>query len=192
MDRTMAKLVSFLTLVPVMALFVIQILFHYDRGFFGDGYGSYVVSLLCLVLVPILAYPLKRVLPGYKEGGRDEERKLAFITGVLGQILGFVLSLFFGAPRGVKFFFTSYLMAGILLTVSNLKTPYKASGHACGLAGPLTILVYVVGNKLLLGYLLMPLVYWARLKLKRHSIKELLFGTAVGVCATLISIAVFH
>ena len=192
MDRTMAKFISFLTLVPVVALFVIQILFYNDGSFFGDGYGWYVVSLLCLVLIPILAYPLKRILPGYKEGGREEERKLAFVTGVLGQILGFVLSLFFGAPRGVRFLFTSYLIAGILLTVSNLKTSYRASGHACGVAGPLTILVYILGNKLLLGYLLMPLVYWARLKLKRHSMKELLFGTAAGVCATLISIAAFQ
>ncbi len=192
MDKTVAKFISFLTLVPVVALFVINILFQYDSSFFGEGYTWYAVSLLCLVIIPILAYPLKRVLPGYKEGGREEERKLAFITGVFGQVFGFILSLLFNAPKGVRFLFTSYLVAGILLTVSNLKTPYRASGHACGVAGPIAILVHVIGKKLLMGFLLMPLVFWARLKLKRHSIKELMFGTAVGVCATVIAIAAFR
>lgn len=68
MDKTVAKFISFLTLVPVVALFVINILFQYDSSFFGEGYTWYAVSLLCLVIIPILAYPLKRVLPGYKEG----------------------------------------------------------------------------------------------------------------------------
>lgn len=181
-----AKAISILTVAPMVALLVSTCLFVYDARFFG-GWAWYLISLLFLTLVPLSAYALKRVLPGYKDKGRDGERKLAFIMAIAGYTVGTICALVFRAPQGALLILLTYFFTGFSLTLFNL-FHIKASGHACGFVGPVVVLMY--WSKFYFWYLLLllPFVYWARLKMKRHTVRELVVGTLVGIIVPLVSV----
>lgn len=73
-----------------------------------------------------------------------------------------------------------------LLAFVNAALKIRASGHACGFAGPLTYLAKFVGPVpvLLCAAVALPIVYWARLRAGRHSLRELVSGTIIGFAAT--------
>ncbi len=190
MEKKFAKFVSIITVVPIVAFFTITLLFLKYKEKFESG-SWYFYSIFFLTILPILAYPLKHVLPSFKYLGRKGERKLAFILAVLGYVLGTVFSLVLKAPIIVKKIFLSYLVSGMVLSFVNKTLNFRASGHACGISGPLTLLYNFLGNGVLWLIILIPLVFWSRLKLGRHSIKELFAGTMVGIVSTCIALTIF-
>jgi hypothetical protein len=50
--------------------------------------GDIVLAVLSLMIIPVLAYPLQNVIPGFKGKGRDGQRKLAFIFTLFGYLAG--------------------------------------------------------------------------------------------------------
>ncbi len=69
-------------------------------------------------------------------------------------------------------------------------TKIKASGHACGVSGPITLLVNILGIQMIWLFLLMPVVYWSRINLGRHNIVELILGTFIGIVSTLVAVSI--
>ncbi len=134
--------------------------------------------------MPISAYLLEHLLPKYRTAGRKGERRLAFIMCILGYVLGTFVSFVFHGPRAVKMLFASYLVSGGLLAIMNGIFKYKASGHACGVAGPIVALLFFIGIKICYVVILLVPVYWARINMGRHTLKELISGTLVGMAAT--------
>ena len=99
----------------------------------------------------------------------------------------FLIVSLLGGPAEIKAALLSYALATlgfVLLTpVSNL------SLHAAGVSGTAVCLAYVLGVWGLPAFLLLPLVFWARLELGRHTLVELVLGALVGGGGTWIS---FH
>ncbi|NBG88434.1 hypothetical protein [Isachenkonia alkalipeptolytica] len=187
MKNKLALGISVITVVPMVALLTIMSIYLIDFSFYNKQEFWVIWSIVFLVIVPSSAYAIKYLVPKFRTKGRTWERNLAFVTGVTGQVLGFLGTLYLQAPQGVKALFMVYLVAGILLSVTNFIIGKKASGHACGVSGPITLITFVFGFKAGLVFLVMPLVFWSRLKLKRHDISELLLGTVIGITATIIS-----
>jgi hypothetical protein len=73
------------------------------------------------------------------------------------------------------------LLFAFLTPVTNL------SLHAAGVSGAAVCLVYVFGAWGLPALLLVPLVWWARAALGRHTPAELALGVLVGGGATLVA-----
>jgi hypothetical protein len=139
-----------------------------------------------LTALPVSAYILKSIIPSIGAQGRRGERKLAFIMSVISYVAGTVFCLVRKAPRAVSGLFLSYLASGTLLALVNTALKLKASGHACGFAGPLTYLARFVGPVpvLMCAALALPIGYWARIRAGRHSFRELVSGTIIGFAAT--------
>ena len=188
MKTKLARWISVLTVVPLIAFFILTALFFLKADVFNGSFSWYMFSLCFLTFIPVSAYVLKKVLPGFKEKGREGERKLAFIMGVLGYVLGTIFSFIFSAPAGVRGIFLAYLFSGVILSFVNAVVDHKGSGHACGVSGPLTILVYFLGLRLCYTFLILPVVFWSRLQLGRHKTGELFSGTAIGILATLLAL----
>lgn len=189
MTNRLARLISVITVVPIVAFGVVTALYIAEKGIFSTYW--YLFSLLFLSLIPISAYGLKNVFPAYKNSGRSGERKLAFIFGTTSFTLGAVFCFIFKAPDVVKIIFLAYMISSILLSISNAVIKLKASGHACGVSGPLLLIVFFLGYKLWYVFLLLPVVFWARLKMERHTAKELLWGTLIGLLSTAPVIFIF-
>lgn len=187
--KVIAKAISVLTLVPVIAAVVVTWLFISMRESF-ESIWWYIYSLVFLTIIPISAYPLKYLFPSIKQQGRKGERKLAFIMGVIGYTLGTIFCFILNSPCIVRKIFLAYLFSGLVLSFVNKVVNLKASGHACGISGPLTLLIYFSGWHTIWTLIILPIVYWARKQLGRHTLKELIVGTLVGIFSTILALIV--
>jgi hypothetical protein len=105
----------------------------------------------------------------------------------LGYIGGLTTALFLPVSKYLLIIYLTYLISGISLVLLNKVFKIKASGHACGVAGPVFSLIYFLGPWMLFGLLLLPGVYWASLRMDRHDKSELLIGTTVPTYALLLA-----
>ena len=191
MKNKIYKIISVVSVAPLVALYVLTIIYFHDKNVFGGNAVWYSISIFFLTFMPLSAYLLEHVLPAYKTQGRKGERKLAFIMCIAGYVLGTLVSFMFHAPLVVKMIFVSYLVSGGILAIVNRTTKLKASGHACGVAGPFVVLFYLLGVKVWYIILTLVPVFWARIAMGRHSLKELTSGAMIGMGGTAITIAVF-
>lgn len=180
------KLIRILTLAPVMALVSLTLLYVYRPAMFG-GAPHYAMALLFLTVFPLLAYPLQPFLPKFRGAGRRGQRKLAIIMAVVGYILGLLYALFAHMSRELLLVYLGYLLSGALIALFNKTFAIRASGHACGVAGPIAFLYVFFGPRALWGLVVLALVYWASLKMKRHTLAQLLWGSALPVGAVWLS-----
>ena len=178
--RIAAKTVRVITVPPVMALALFTLLWLHG-GIIGQV-RDYICSVVLLVVLPVSAYPLQRLLPSLREKGREAQRSLAMIMSVAGYVLGVVYALIFSTSPAILTLFLTYLISGTALLVINKLFGFKASGHACGLTGPLAALAYYTGwYVLIIGAVLLAAVVWSSLVMKRHTPLQLLVGGAVPV-----------
>lgn len=181
MKKNIAKLISIITVAPLVSVLVLSWMWLDNPAYFEGNINWYYISLGLLTLVPISAYLLKYAIPPIRVQGRDGERKLAFIMAVFGYIAGVLVCQFSHGPRVMSILFLTYFLSGFTLLLLNRFAHIKASGHACGLAGPTAFLICLLGGASWLTGLLIPAVFWARLKLGRHDMSELIIGSLTGI-----------
>lgn len=100
----------------------------------------------------------------------------------------FLLATLLDAPAELRAVLLSYAVATALFA---LLTPLtNLSLHAAGVSGAAVCLLYVFGIWGLPAVLLVPLVWWARSVLGRHTPLELALGALVGGVGTWISFAI--
>jgi hypothetical protein len=96
-----------------------------------------------------------------------------------------VIVALLGVPAPLQAALLSYALATLLFA---LLTPFNnLSLHAAGVAGAAVCLVYVFGAWGVPALLLVPLVWWARTVLGRHTPTELALGVLVGGGATVVA-----
>lgn len=179
--EAIAKGIRVLSVPPVMVTAPFMALYALRPNLFRNS-ADVVVSLVLLGFVPILAYPLKKVLPAFKKKGREGERKLAFILNLAGYTAAFVWALIEDVGKELLLICTTYFGSVVLLTICNQIIHFRASGHACSFTGPIVLSVYLIGMKAVAPCLLAAIfVIWSTLILKRHTGKELLGGSAVCI-----------
>jgi hypothetical protein len=169
-----------------MALLLLIILFITNMQFFGNTLNL-MLAIFFLVALPLLAYPLQPLLPYFKHKGREGQRNLALLMASVGYILGVITAAIMPVSDSLLIIYLTYLLSGISLVLLNKVFKIKASGHACGVAGPIFSLIYFIGPWLLFGILILAAVFWASLKMNRHDKAELLIGTTVPTYALLLS-----
>ncbi len=134
MEKT-AKIVRILTLAPVMACVLLVTLFFAAPEVYGRT-ADFVCALVFLTALPILAYPMQPLVPGFRDRGREGQRSLAMVFAVSGYVLGCLVNLFLHAPQAMWIIYLEYLLSGGLIVLFNKCFHLKASAHACGVAGP--------------------------------------------------------
>lgn len=160
---------------------------------FMDGFYTsiweYVAAVAFIALLPITAYPLQLVIPPFKSRGREGQRALAFVMCTLGYILGVAYGLLFSVGRPIFTMLLTYLLSGVTLLAVNLVFRFKASGHACGLMGPLAALAYFIGPfALISGLFLFAAAFWSSVYMKRHTAAQFAVGAAIPVAWLIVCI----
>jgi len=84
----------------------------------------------------------------------------------------------------------AYLFVTAVVMMNNFF--WKISVHAAGIAVPTTALVFVFGIWLVPLYVFTAAVFYARLKLKAHTLAQLFGGAAVGTVITFLTYLVFY
>ena len=142
--------------------------------------GHYLLAIVCLSLLPVLAYPVSYLIPALRRGGRKTQRNLALVFSVLGYLIGFLAAVLDDGAAMEKVVFGTYLISGTTLAVCTL-LHFKASAHACGVVGPVAILTYYVSPFALLGLMLLVPVFVASVRMKRHTVPQLVVGSLIPV-----------
>lgn len=189
MNRTdrFAKIIRKITVAPVMALATLVILYEFHPDVF-QGIYQYILSIIFLTILPLSAYPLQPFLPRFRDKGREGQRNLAIVMGVLGYLFGIVLALCYDTTKELLLIYLVYFLSGIGIFLFNKVFKIRASGHACGVVAPILILTYFIGRKALISIIALALVYWASIKTKRHTVFQLLLGSVIAIFAMIIAL----
>ena len=172
-----------ITVPPVFAASLLIIAYIVYPHYFGSILHMF-GGLVFLCVLPILAYPLQKYIPHFKDKGREGQRSLAMIFSAVGYLLGTLVAFITGAPAELKIIYLEYLLCGIAMLVLNKAFKLKASGHACGIVGPILLMIYFkMYIPALVGALLIVPVYVSSLKTKRHTAPQLIGGSLIPLVA---------
>ena len=185
-----AKAIRVLSVPPVMVSVLILILAFSKDGIFRSALEK-VITIVLLGFVPILAYGLQKILPGFKEQGREGQRKLAFITNLVGYSAAFLWALIADVENALLLICLTYFFSVVFLTICNNGLHYRASGHASSFTGPLVLLIYFFGWKVIIPCLVIAaLIIWSSIYLKRHTVKEIVGGIVVCLLSFTLSLVI--
>ena len=95
MKQKFAQAVRILTTPPVFSALMCTLLYVLVPGSFAS-LGHYLLAIVCLSLLPVLAYPVSYLIPALRRGGRKTQRNLALVFSVLGYLIGFLAAVLDG------------------------------------------------------------------------------------------------
>jgi membrane-associated phospholipid phosphatase len=157
---------------------------------FGDNPLNdflWLLLLMPLLVVPPLLYLLWLVHLGQLEDiymPNRETRVRPTIVMIAWLILCLGLIRYWQAPLVVELFVSSaVLLAGVLTVVTLF---WKISFHGATITFVATTTMMVAGSAAWPVMLLVPLVGWARIRLKRHTPRQVIFGSLVGALIALV------
>ena len=189
--KVLAKVIRVITVPPLLISALLVTLYFYPSGVF-TSFSSLLHAVAFLGVIPALSYLVWALIPSLRKKGRDSQRKLAFVFSILGYLGGAVYALTADISRGLTVILLTYFVSVILLTLINKLTVFRASGHGCGVTGPLILPAYFVSPIWILPSLCGLLaVYLSSIALKRHTLKELVAGSSAALLSFFFCLVLF-
>lgn len=150
---------------------------------------GWLVVLLPLIIMPPFAYILWLVHTGslediYMPRRESRMRPLGVMMLWLGVCLGLIR--YWAAPPVVEaIVMISLMMMGVLSVVTMF---WKISFHGATISAAATATVMMAGSWTWPVMLLVPLVGWSRIRLLRHTPRQVIYGSLVGAFLALIMV----
>ena len=168
-------------LAPAVLVAVVSPLVAWHAGALGWG---------LLIAVFAAGVPFAFILRGVRRGSYDNHhvgdwRRRPLILLVAGASVLVLLGLMLlgGAPRDLMALVVA-MLAGLVLTLGvTVLARWKVSLHAAVAAGTATTLVLVFGAWLFASWAAVALVAWARVRMRDHTVAQVLVGVALGALA---------
>ena len=187
LPERIAHLVSAITRLPLLAVPLFLAV-----GLDAAGTAGLLWSLLCVSLTSGLSllYLFYLTRSGKVRDPRTIPRaeRVGPLRVVAALHVGaFALVYGLGGPAELTAALLSYAVATALF--AGLTPLINLSLHAAGVAGTAVCLASVFGAWGLPAFGLLPAVFWARLRLKRHTVPELVLGAVVGGGGTWLAFA---
>lgn len=186
-----AKGVRFITVPPIVVTAELVLLL-----FFADIFPQMLdfwLALICLAVVPSLAYPLQKLVPAWRQKGQRMQRRLAFILSPVGYTASVICNILRGAIPNLLYISAVYLASVVMLTVVNQFTPWHASGHGCVLCGSVFLPCLFMGwIALIPGAVFFAIAFWASVYLKRHTVREFLLGACCSAFYAIVCYFLIH
>ncbi|EKF87008.1 phosphatase PAP2 family protein [Methanobacterium formicicum] len=184
--ETLANFISTVSNPPFVAIPVFLII-NYTLLYGGDWLWFSAISIFFVSILPIITSSLwikKKNLE--VDMPRRQDRIYPLLLVIASYITGVAVLYILGAPPLTTVLMICYLNNTIIVLLFSLY--WKISIHAMGIAGPATAIIYLFGWYGVLFSLLVPLVLWSRLYLKRHTPAQLIVGTVLGYFLTAVQI----
>lgn len=182
------KVTRVITIPPFVAGVMVLLLY---LGTHCIDFKDFVAAEACLVLVPCLAYPIGSITRGKKDM-RDSQRNAALVLSGVGYALGLAWTFIYSSSNVMKVLFMAYMISIVVLLFINKIIKFKASGHACSTTAPIVMLTWQMGALAIApGLLLIAAVYYSSLKLKRHTLPQLIAGSCISLLAVCVAVLIF-
>jgi membrane-associated phospholipid phosphatase len=146
------------------------------------------ITLLFLTLGP-LVYILLGVRTGKlsdMDVSRRTERAGPFLFSIISIMLGLFILVSLHGPRNLVTALLVTEMSAMVLMATTWW--WKISVHAATLAGTVTMLVALYGVIMLPAFVLLVLVSWSRVALRRHTVAQVVMGSLVSIVLTTVII----
>ena len=119
-----------------------------------------------------------------------QEREIVFSTFVVFYLLGSAALWLAHAPRLMIAAMLGYFAS--TLVVGYITRYWKISTHALGITAPLVALTMLYGRQPLPFLVLIPMVCWARVYLRAHTVAQVLAGAGLATLTTMLFFYLFH
>lgn len=139
-----AKAIRIVSVPPIMISMLILILAFNKNNIFRNS-TEIIIMIVLLGLVPALAYVLSSIIPEVKAKGREGQRKLAFITNLVGYSMALSWAVLTNVKKELLLICLTYFLSVVFLTICNKGFHFRASGHASSFTGPLILMIYFLG-----------------------------------------------
>ncbi|HJT59317.1 MAG TPA: phosphatase PAP2 family protein [Ktedonobacteraceae bacterium] len=171
--------------VSVSLPFVLLVVFYHAQ----NQLAALIYALIALFFLSV--GPLIYVMIGVRTGKLSDfdlshrsQRAGPFLFGIISTSIGLaVLSLLHG-PRDLETALLLTVITAIVLMVTTLW--WKISLHASTMAGAATVLTALYGIALLPSFLLLVLVSWSRVVLRRHTVAQVVAGALLSIFLSLV------
>ena len=189
---TLAHIIRIISVPPVMVGILLVLLFTLREDVMTTP-AEFIVSLTGLTILPVLAYPVSAVIPALRRKGREGERSLAMYFSTVGYVGVFVYGLIAHVGTGLMHIYAGYLFSVVIILLGNKVFKVRISGHACSVSGPLVYSGYFLGVwGMIVGAVCWVAILWASLVMKRHTLREFIFGTLTCLFSFTAAWLIFH
>ena len=151
------------------------------------------LELVSLVFTSIL--PLAIILYWAEKTNNDrdisnrEDRFIPLIIGTISYFLGYLISSYLGLNEFLTYLLLCYSINTFIVMLITRK--WKISIHTTGLSGPVCALIILLGPVGAIFGLLYPLIIWARVTLKKHTMSQAICGGIFGFIFTAVEMFMF-
>lgn len=156
------------------------------EGLILPGLLGFVCSLVSVVHVGIL---IRKGLTNDWFVGERSLRIGPLCSSLLAYTVLFVL-YYFTAPHSMRILAFCYSINTLITLLVTLR--WKISMHLLGITGPLIALTILYDGLIPFCFLIVPFVAWSRLRLRAHSVEQVLAGDILGVISTLIEVYLYY
>ena len=189
--KSFAEFISYIAYAPMVSIPAFAIINYFLLNF----PDFVVVTTVCAFFAGILPVLLVFLwIKSKKNNGRKmdidiperTDRNYPLLMVIISYLIGVIILYEMNAPLITTILMFCYFSNTLIVFFINLY--WKISIHAMGVAGPTTVLIYVFGPIGALFALIIPVVMWSRVYLKRHTVFQVIIGTTLGFIATAIQI----
>ena len=149
----------------------------------------------CITLFFLSVGPLLYIIIGVRLGklsdidvSRRSQRVGPFIFGIVSVTIGWIFLSLTNGPRNLQTVMIMTVCSGIIMMVITFW--WKISMHASSLGGVATMLTVLYGAIMLPLFVLLVLVSWSRVVLRRHTVPQVIAGSLAGIVLTLITLKI--
>ncbi len=191
-----ARFISSFTVPPLIAAPIFTLLGLYDQAHSGGSTLDLWVSLFFSItfsstlpsIFIIFLYRHKKVTD--LDISVRQQRSIPYAVGIGCSLIGAGFIYWLLGPGVVVAFMLVNAVNGVIVTVINLY--WKISAHAIGIGGPLAVLTLLFGWIILPLFLVLPLVGWARVHIRAHTLAQVIAGSIVGFSLTFLQLALIY
>lgn len=187
--ESLAKTISTVSNTPIIAIIVFTLINYYLLT--GKDFISVTsISLIFATIIPsIIAFLWVKYKKLEIDMPRKEDRFYPLLWILSSYLLGVIILYLISAPSittTLMFCYFTNTLAVLLISLF-----WKISIHSVGVTGPVAALIYVFGYVSLIFLILIPLVMWSRLYLRRHTFFQVIAGALLGFILTTLQIYFF-
>ena len=185
MSKKIAEIISLIldplvVLIPAPFFLVFEKTNNLIRSLAWTGISGF---FICLYFFLILIGIKSGIFSDFNLSKR-EQRPIAFLVGIFLTISYLILLFLFHAPGILQIGAFALIFGVVVIAIANMFT--KVSWHLAVLSAFLTSIVLIEGWEFLGCFILLPLLAWARIKTKNHTLLQTVLGSVIGILTTVI------
>jgi hypothetical protein len=175
-------------LVPIATILIIVQTYAFATGqaFLWSAIVTLFVSVLPMLYIFIL-FRLGRISDLHL--AIREQRMLPLFFAMTSAFVGTAVLYLLDAPREIVWAVVAYVVNAVVFTA--ITPHWKISFHSGVTAGCITVLILLVDVRFGGLFVLLPLIAWARVHRKRHTLLQTLVGAVVSVFSTVMVLQPF-